>query len=204
MITGDRATASKGERVRRLAFHHDLFALLENRAPQLTVNCESRTQPLECASDVVNNYVYGWSERGAAVANVLGNTYINVVGNFFREGPDTTRTQDALTISDWGRHSLAIVPGAALGVHVSGNSRRSRTGGVEPVQVPCARWNTSTGGWASCGATTYAQPAYATSPITTTSASVARDEVLADAGATGGSTAAAVGCRLAMRRTSAS
>ena len=183
VITGDSAMASHGERVRRLAFHHDLFALLADRAPQLTVNCESRNQPLECASDVVNNYVYGWSEGGAAVANVLGNTYVNVVANFFREGPDTTRIDDALTLNDWGKSSLAIVPGAALGVHVSGNSRRSRTGGVEPVQVPCARWNAATRGWVGCSATTYAQPAYATAPITTTSASVARDEVLADAGA---------------------
>ena len=125
VITGDRAMASKGERVRRLAFHHDLFALLENRAPQLTVNCESRTQPLECASDVVNNYVYGWSEHGAAVANVLGNTYVNVVGNFFREGPDTTRISGR---ADDQRLGEALTRDRARGC-----ARRPRLGQQPPV-----------------------------------------------------------------------
>jgi hypothetical protein len=183
VITGDRGIASAGARVRRLAFHHDLFALLEDRAPQLTVNCANVAQQLDCASDVVNNYVYGWDDRGAAVSNLLGNSFVNVVGNFFREGPDTESIDDALTISDWGFNSLAIVPGAALGVHVASNRRQAQAGGIEAVEPRCGRWNAATARWDGCSSRTYAEPRYATPPITTTTALEARDQVLADAGA---------------------
>ena len=183
MITGNTAIASAGARVRRLAFHHNLFALLEDRAPQLTVNCASAAQPLDCASDVVNNFVYGWDAAGTAVANLLGNTFVNVVGNFFREGPDTERIDQALTINDWGFSSLAIQPGAALGVFAARNRRQGTAGGTEAVEPSCARWNAATAGWEFCSSGTYAKPSYATPPITTTSALEARDQVLADAGA---------------------
>lgn len=78
-----------GEVNGRLSFHHDLFALLVDRAPQITVNCPSPEHKFACVSDVVNNYVYGWRNHGTLVANNHGHSYANVSGNYFRPGPDT-------------------------------------------------------------------------------------------------------------------
>ncbi len=183
VIIGDTAGAAAGERNGRLAFHHDLFALLVNRAPQMTVNCPRRANALACASDVVNNYVYGWKNYAASASNLHGHTYVNVVGNYFRGSPDTDNLSQALKLVDWGSSPLAAVPGAALGVHFSGNRVRLAQDVSGYVDPWCSRWDETTARWDSCRPDTYTTARHDTPPITTTTATLARDQVLADAGA---------------------
>jgi hypothetical protein len=183
VIMGSIAAAEAGERNGRVAFHHDLFALLVDRTPQLNANCANPADPLACASDAVNNAVYGWRGFGTSLSNLLGHSYLNVVGNYFRDGPDTLQVSEALIMNDWGHHASAVVPGAQLGVHVSQNLRRQSESvhvGIAPL---CGRWNDATARWDTCSPASYGTARWATPPITTTDAVTARDQVLADAGA---------------------
>ncbi len=182
-ITGNVASARAGEVTGRLAFHHNLFSQLMARAPQMIPNCPFSTQPLTCASDVVNNYVYDWDDYGASVANTSGHSFVNVVGNYFRPGGDTRTVQRAFLMTDWGTSSSAVVPGATLGVHQSGNRIQVSQGVSSTVQPSCARWNGTLGRFDPCDPLTYSRPRYATTPLTTTDAVTARDQVLAQAGA---------------------
>jgi pectate lyase len=182
-ITGNDASGRAGQVTGRLAFHHNLFSQLMARAPQMNPNCPSAAQPLACASDVVNNYVYDWEVYGASIANAGGHSFVNVVGNYFRAGSDTRTTQRALVINDWGTSPSVVVPGAALGVHQSGNRIRVSQDASGPVQADCARWNNTLRRFDACNPANYSGPRYATPPITTTDAVTARDQVLAQAGA---------------------
>jgi len=183
VIVGSTTSAAAGELNGRLAFHHNLFALLVDRAPQMNVNCASTTDPLACASDVVNNSVYDWGQYGASVSNLLGHSYVNVEGNYFRDGPDTLKRARALNLNDWTANNLAVVPNAALGVHLSGNRLwlgENVTGSFTPE---CGRWNATTARWDWCVATSYTTARYDTPAITTSTAALANDQDLADAGA---------------------
>jgi pectate lyase len=180
-ITGNVTSARAGQQTGRLAFHHNLFSQLMARAPQMIPNCPFATQPLACASDVVNNYVYGWDDYGASIANTGGHSFVNVVGNYFRAGRDTRTVERALLLSDWG--TSAVVPEATLGVHQSGNRIRISQGVSGTLRPSCARWNAALGRFDPCDPASYSRPRYATAPITTTGAITARDQVLAQAGA---------------------
>jgi hypothetical protein len=182
VIIGDSVSAAAGVVDGRLSFHHDLFALVVNRAPQITVNCPNPKQAFACASDVVNNYVYDWKNFGTLVANIHGHSYANVSGNYFRAGPDTVNLSGALRLADWGRSSFAIVPDAVLAVHVSDNQVHVTDGVSQSAEVYCSRWNETVGRWEFCEAGSYSSERYGP-PITTTDASLARSQVLADAGA---------------------
>lgn len=183
VIMGSTTGAAAGERTGRIAFHHDLFALLVDRTPQLNTNCPSTSDPLACASDAVNNVVYGWKGYGASLSNLLGHSYLNVVGNHFRAGPDTRQVGQALILNDWNGHAQAVVPDAGLGVHFSENWRWKTEGVHVGVKPECGRWNEATARWVRCNAQSYATERHATPPITTTDARTVREQVLADAGA---------------------
>ncbi len=182
-ITGHDASATAGVVTGQLAFHHNLFALLVDRAPQMNVNCPSPNYPLQCASDVVNNWVYGWGDYGASISNVLGHGYVNVVGNYFREGRDTISLSEMLLVSDWGRSSWAVLPDAALRVHLSRNRRWVSGDTTTAAEVNCTRWNEAVGRFDYCDPASYATARHPTPPITTTVAKLARTQILADAGA---------------------
>jgi len=182
VIIGDTASVAAGEVDGRLSFHHDLFALLVNRAPQITVNCPSPAKKYACVSDVVNNYVYDWKNFGTLVANIHGHSYANVSGNYFRAGPDTVDLSGALRLADWGRSSFASVPDAVLAVYLSDNQVHVSDGVSQSAEVFCSRWNETVGSWELCEAGSYASERYGPA-ITTTGAALARDQLLADAGA---------------------
>jgi hypothetical protein len=182
VIIGDSVSAAAGAVDGRLSFHHDLFALVVNRTPSVTVTCPSPEKKLPCATDVVNNYVYSWKDYGTIVANHHGHSYANVSGNYYRAGPDTEVLSGALRLSDWGRSSWAVVPDAALAVHLSDNQVHVSEGVSQPAEVFCRRWNESVGRWEICDAGSYTSERYGPR-ITTTGAALARDQVLADAGA---------------------
>lgn len=181
VIMGSTVGAAAGELNGRVAFHHDLFALLVDRAPQLATNCPSPNDPLACASDAVNNFVYGWENYGVSLSNLLGHSYLNLVGNYFRDGPDTRKASRAMILNDWGRR--ALVPDAAFGIHVAQNWWRKNDSVSVLIEPECSRWNDATARWDLCNSTSYGMARFATPPIATTDALTARSEVLADAGA---------------------
>jgi pectate lyase len=185
VIIGQQDRAEAGEVNGRLTFHHNLFALLTDRTPQVTVNCPNPAQPLDCALDLVNNYVYGWRKSAVSVANALGHSYVNIVGNYFRAGPDTLSLKQTLSVNDWGRNASAVVPDARLGMHLSQNLQFVSGGVHSAVQSTCGRWNHVTGRWQERPIANYSTARYATPPITTTDAVTARNQVLATAGASG-------------------
>jgi pectate lyase len=183
VLMGSTTGAAAGERNGRIAFHHDLFALLVDRAPQLAGNCPSPSDPLACASDAVNNVVYGWADYGVSLSNLLGHSYMNVVGNYFRDGPDTQRISRGFVMNDWQRHAEALVPDARLGLHLSQNWRWKSDEVQVGIQPQCSRWNEATARWDLCDATSYGSARYATPAITTTDPLTAGRQVLAGAGA---------------------
>ena len=183
IIIGGAQSAALGERDGRLAIHHNLFALLADRAPQMNVNCPSPSAPLACASDVVNNYIYDWRYSGALVSNLLGHAYVNVVGNYFRDGRDTEMAAQAFKLIDWGRSSSAAVKDAKLGIHQLGNVWRKTANTHVVIQPLCTRWNQATGRFEACNVASYSKARWGTPPITTSSAITARDQVLTKSGA---------------------
>lgn len=77
---------------------------------------------------------------------------------------------------------MASVPDAVLAVHFSGNRVYVNPGTSRNAQVLCKRWNETVRRWEFCDASDYTSVRFGPE-IPTTSASVARSQVLADAGA---------------------
>jgi pectate lyase len=88
----------------RITFHHNLFTTSDQRMPVV--------QGAECV-DLVNNVIYNWGNKG-----LHGNPRaMNVVGNWFRSGPETTRK----LVYEWQHHSANPNPYPAS-VYLSGNA----------------------------------------------------------------------------------
>jgi hypothetical protein len=96
---------------RRLTFWRNLFTTSDERMP--------RFQGAECV-DVVNNVIYNWGTKSA-----YGNPRsLNLVNNWFRRGPETTREYI------WELQTSEVVPSAFNGaVYVSGNTADGISGG---------------------------------------------------------------------------
>jgi hypothetical protein len=113
---------------------------------------------------------------------LLGHSYANVVGNYFRSGPDTLLASRAINLKDWAGSSWAIAAHAALGVHRSGN-REWLSSSSQELNPTCSRWNETLARWDRCEPAAYDTAPYPTPAVTTAAARTARDEVLAEAGA---------------------
>lgn len=88
---------------RRLTFHHNLFTTSDQRMPVV--------QGAECV-DLVNNVIYNWGING-----LHGNPRaMNVVGNWFRSGPETTNK----LVYEW-QHHVANPNPYPSSVYLSGN-----------------------------------------------------------------------------------
>jgi len=90
----------------RISLHHNVFSNNTIRNPQLTSYCRtapvSAAERVDCAVDIRNNVSYNWYDMGTLTTNSLGHHYANVVGNFFKQGPDSHSSwTKALSMRDW-------------------------------------------------------------------------------------------------------
>lgn len=83
-----------------ISLHHNLFASSRERHP--TLGGSPRTDPLAVA-DLRNNVIYNVSG-----ATNLGNCRINVIGNYFRAGPNTPRGAKPLAVKTENEGALKV------------------------------------------------------------------------------------------------
>jgi hypothetical protein len=184
IILGDLWSVRAGKPTQRFSLHHNLWAHNSDRNPQLTAECASATQPERvCTGDVVNNVAYDWRRGGLNIGNRLGHTFLNVEGNFLQAGPDTPNLVHALELSDWAGNTSAGVPNAALRVHSSGNRVRPNGRPSTSAALLCSGWDAAMGTFHTIACGPYESARQPAPPVTRSPAGVARDAVLADAGA---------------------
>ncbi len=183
IITGDDWSARAGEMTNRLSIHHNLWAHNMDRNPSITSNCASPAPSGDCTADVVNNVTYNWGDIGTYFANPLGHAFVNVEKNFYRPGPDTPNLNHVMMLNDWTRSVFAVVPDAALGVHLSGNRVQVSDTQIVDAVTQCNRWNTLAGRWDPCDVTAYLLRRNPAPVVNTSPAELARDDVLSGAGA---------------------
>ena len=145
-----------GDNSRNVTAHHNLIVHNNRRNPE--VNTVGTV-------DVVNNVIYNYGEVAAQVSDKRGGVPLNLVGNYFKPGPD----------SDLSRYELDayLVRGAGLRLYVRGNlgpHRRGSSGPDADVVEPEGR--------RFMVGSRHVAPA-----VRTTSAAQAYEEVLAGAGA---------------------
>lgn len=156
LIVGDGST--------RVSVHHNLFAHQFMRSPLYTNGG---------LHDLVNNVVYNWGWLATDINDYKSNTRLNVVGNYYRRGANST-----------GNYAVTINPDYGGGVprlYVRGNygPRRTDPGSDE--------WSLVSDGYekARPAPARYRAPTpFDTPPVTTQDAAEALDLVLAGAGAT--------------------
>jgi pectate lyase len=145
-----------GENTYRISFHHNLLAHNNDRNPQ-------PTNP--GLADIRNNVIYNYGENAALTSNSHGRPRFNFVGNYFRPGPDSDRSEYELDV--YGRTSVGWA------FFVRGNIGPHRRTTASPN-----RWTVDPAGRASM----VSEP-FPGSGVRTTSAATALSEVLAGAGA---------------------
>ncbi len=134
---------------KRITFHHDLFTTSDQRMPVV--------QGAECV-DLVNNVIYNWGVNG-----LHGNPRaMNVVGNWFRSGPETTKK----LVYEW-QHHVANPNPYPSSVYLSGNVA---DGFTYAIKAPSGVIRTSL----ACGGLS----------VSATTAQSAYNSVLASVGAT--------------------
>jgi hypothetical protein len=185
ILTGDHTSAGvQGEVTGRLSMHHNLWSSSNARLPQLTNNCYSAADPSVCVADVVNNLVYNWGIFATLSQNLLGHHFHNAVGNYYKPGPDTTAAalQRAMEIDDLTNSLYTIIKNAALGVYHSDNRLWVAPSQTTDVPVLCTKWNKVLNQFQACDPASYAMPHFTVPAVATSSAEIAYDTVLADAG----------------------
>jgi hypothetical protein len=167
-----------------VSIHHNLWAHLTARAPQLSTRCVN-PDPAHCTAEIVNNVVYNWQEFGTHVSNIGGHQFVNLVGNYYRPGPDTMpdAMPQAMGLNDWVANALAMLPNARIGVFASDNRRFATDSQSAALGVLCSRWSPASNRFVACDLLDYANPRFQGPPIATTSADQARTDLLADVGA---------------------
>ena len=145
-----------GERTDRISFHHNLLAHNNDRNPQ-------PTNP--GVADIRNNVVYDYGKNAALTSNSHGKTHFNFVGNYFRPGPSSDRSEYELDV--YGSESVGWA------FYVRGNIGPHRTKSGQPQ-----RWTVDPAGrpW-------MVPDPFRSAGVRTTTAQTAYDEVLAGAGA---------------------
>ncbi len=146
-----------GEATGDISVHHNLFAHNTARNPQVT--SPGRVQ-------VVNNVAFDYGDSALQTSNPYGSPQIDIVGNYFKAGPDSDRERfeiDAYPIEDAGTWSLRVA--GNIGPHGGDDGPQSDLVSPEDRGLIVE------------------SPPQGLPPITTTSASQALDDVLAGAGA---------------------
>ncbi len=145
-----------GENTYRISFHHNLLAHNNDRNPQ-------PTNP--GLADIRNNVIYNYGKNAALTSNSHGRPRFNFVGNYFRPGRDTDRSEYELDV--YGSTSVGWA------FYVRGNRGPHRASSALPN-----RYTVDPAGRASM----VPQP-FPGAGVRTTSAATALSEVLAGAGA---------------------
>lgn len=140
-----------------ISFHHNLLAHNNDRNPQ-------PTNP--GVADIRNNVVYNYGEHAALASNSKGKPRFNFVGNYYRPGPDSDRSEYELDIYEGSDAGWAFFVKGNIGPHRRSHMRPNRYT-VDPEGRP----------W-------MVHKAFRTAGVTTTSAARALKQVLARAGAT--------------------
>lgn len=138
-----------GEDSRNISAHHNLMAHNMRRNPEVST---------AGVADIRNNVIYNYGTHATLVSDKRGSTGMNVVGNFYQPGPDSST--DAPEIDGYA-------DGSGMPLHAAGNLRANG----QP-----ARLNADARDWL------VSSPVPAP-PVTTTSAARAYTDVLAGAGA---------------------
>jgi pectate lyase len=115
LISGKRFHSPRG--TTRISVHHDLFAHNRDRNP--------RNSSFGLV-DVVNNVVYDWGTKATQVDDNSGRPTLNVVGNFYKSGPDK--------LPPFERYGVTAneASGGKVGVYVRGNLGPTRARAAEP------------------------------------------------------------------------
>ncbi len=144
----------------RVSVHHNLLAHNDFRNPLIISGG---------THDIVNNVIFDW---GSLVTEIIDDapTSLNLIGNYYRPGPSST-TPYEIVINPSGK---GFVPR----IFASGNGRFASG-------APQDGWSMVQFGWKGRGAPAKyrSERRFPTAPIEATAASVALDQVLADAGA---------------------
>lgn len=185
MLLGNQGSVEQGRRSGRISIHHNLWAHNRIRSPQLGLACPAPGRPLDCVADVVNNVVYNWGHTGTLITTVLGHSYANVVGNYYRAGPDTHPQQPGIGLRVYVPGAAdALVQNAELGVYAAGNVDHG--GGATAIECAALGGPRDAKGNAVrlCDWRSYAraQP-FESARITAVSAQQAWQDVIRDAGA---------------------
>lgn len=145
-----------GERTYNISFHHNLLAHNNDRNPQ-------PTNP--GVTDIRNNVVYNYGEHAALASNAHGQPRFNFVGNYFKPGPDSDRSEYELDVYEGTPTGWAFYVKGNIGPH-----RESEDAPEEDTVDPDGR-------------SSMVPVPFDTPPVTTTSAARALQDVLAGAGA---------------------
>jgi hypothetical protein len=150
-----------GDSSNRVSVHHTLLAHNGFRNPLISKGG---------THDIVNNVIYDWGNLGGEIYDEASNSFVNWIGNWFRDGPSTEQ----------GLYEIIINSSGVPKLYVEGNRGPHRTGDAADEWSPVSyKWNQQI-----APAHYRAMTRFATWPITTTSAEEAMRMVLAQAGAT--------------------
>ncbi|MGD8814195.1 MAG: hypothetical protein PVI78_06930 [Anaerolineales bacterium] len=150
-----------GDSSYHVSVHHNLLAHNDFRNPLIS---EGGTH------DIVNNVIYNWGVLPAEIFDLMGNTFLNFIGNHFIPGPSTVE----------GPYEILFNEGDPR-IYVQGNL------GPHRPDPTVDEWALVGFGWGEAGVAseTYRSlTPFETALITTSSAAAAYESVLAGAGAT--------------------
>ncbi len=94
---------TSGGRAHDISYHHNLFVSNFQRNPKVFA-----TKRI----DLVNNYIYNWASQGMEVrwepSEDPREQHTNIIGNYFKAGPDKYEKRYPLVLSDVGPHLTYI------------------------------------------------------------------------------------------------
>lgn len=145
-----------GHQTTRFSEHHNLWANVAARTPQLAGVTDARY-----------SIVYNWREHGANIHNRLSATSANYVGNVMWPGPETKHPEQALSANDWTDHATQMrAPNARLEFFLAENLG---------APIFCNRWSTPAGRWLRCRLADYARAEPVPAPEVSPGGDVLRD-----------------------------
>jgi len=91
-----------GSNVRRVSYHHNLLAHNVARNPRFSNN--------EGPDHIINNVIYNWMYFGGEFAKAEEHApKVNLIGNYYKAGPDTRTVRYEVVLSDYPKEPLFYV-----------------------------------------------------------------------------------------------
>jgi CSLREA domain-containing protein len=136
LITGTTPHAAAGKFSDRISIHHNAFVHNYSRNPQITVSCADENGGPTCGTDLINNVIYDWRNQGILTSNQYGHSFVNVMFNYLRIGPDFPQGAFlGLRLQDYVDEGS----GAALSVHHHKNREYVSPGVTQDMAVYCQK-----------------------------------------------------------------